>query len=282
MSFSNTVRTVFFLGLLTGLFLLIGGLLGGKTGLTIALALAFVMNFFSYWFSDKIVLFMYRAKEADPSSRLVTIVREVAEKVRVPFPKVYVVPSANPNAFATGRSPKHAAVAATQGILDLLNENELRGVIAHELAHVKNRDILISSVAAMIAGAISYLATMAQWAAIFGGFGGRDNDNSNVFGLLALAILTPLLATLIHLAVSRSREYQADASGAHFIKDSYSLASALEKLHSVGEHKPMKLGNPSTAHLMIMNSFSGRAFMNLFSTHPPVEERVKRLRNMRV
>ena len=271
----NQLKTVVLLGLLTALLLWVGQLLGGISGLYIAGVFAVLMNFGSYWFSDKIVLMMYRAKEvADKSHPLYKTVKEVSEMAKLPMPKVYIIPTDASNAFATGRNPKHAAVAATNGILNLLNHEELKGVMAHEMAHVKNRDILISTIAGTIAGVISYIATMAQWAAIFGG---RDREHSNILSLILLAIITPLIATIIQLAISRSREYLADATGAGIVRNSKGLASALEKLHNDVRKHPMRLGNQATAHLFIANPFSAKGMMALLSTHPPMEERVRRL-----
>jgi heat shock protein HtpX len=280
----NQIKTVVLLGALTGLLLWVGQLVGGVSGLTIAFAFAIIMNIGSYWFSDKIVLKMYKAKQINESEnpRLYKIVKEVVEKAKVPMPKVYIIPSDASNAFATGRNPEHAAVAATQGILNLLNDKELKGVMAHEIAHVKNRDILISSVAATIAGVISYVAFMARWAAIFGGFGGRDNRGSgNIVSLILLAIVTPLIAMVIQLAISRSREYIADATGARIVQNSNGLASALEKLHNDTKRHPLRLGNQSTAHMFINNPFSARGMMSLLSTHPSHTERVRRLNSMK-
>jgi heat shock protein HtpX len=279
----NQLKTVVLLGLLTGLLLGVGQLLGGRNGLLIGLAFAVILNFGSYWFSDKIVLAIYRAKEVKVADNpeLYGMVKEVSELAGLPMPRVYIVPSQNPNAFATGRSPKKAAVAVTNGIMDLLNKDELKGVIAHEMAHVKNRDTLIQAVAATIAGVISYLAFMARWAAIFGGMG-RDRDSGNAMQLLALAILTPLIATIIRLAISRSREYLADETGAKTIHNPYALASALEKLHEGVKHNRMRFGGPSTSSLFIVNPFSAKGFLHFFSTHPPMDERVRRLRSMAV
>jgi len=223
---------------------------------------------------------MYKAKEVKESEahRLFKIVREVAEKAKIPMPKVFIVPSEQANAFATGRNPKHASVAATQGILNLLNDEELKGVMAHEIAHVRNRDILISSIAATIAGVISYVAFMARWAAIFGG---RGRDSGNFASLLVLAIITPLLAMIIQLAISRSREYLADATGASIVQNSSGLASALEKLHNDASKHPMRLGNQSTAHLFISNPFRAGGIMKLLSTHPPMNLRVQKLKSMK-
>lgn len=275
----NQLKTVVLLGLLTALLLWVGQLLGGISGLYIAGVFAILMNFGSYWFSDKIVLMMYRAKQvADKNHPLYKIVKEVAELAKLPMPKVYIIPSDASNAFATGRSPKHAAVAATNGILNLLSHEELKGVMAHEMAHVKNRDILISTIAGTIAGVISYIATMAQWAAIFGG---RDRGHSNVLSLILLAIITPLIATIIQLAISRSREYLADATGAGILRNGKGLASALGKLENDVKNHPMRLGNQATAHLFIANPFKGQTFMALLSTHPPMEERVRRLNTIK-
>jgi len=279
----NQLKTVVLLGALTGLLLFVGQLVGGASGLTIAFVFAIIMNLGSYWFSDKIVLKMYRAKQINESdnARLFNIVKEVSQAANTPMPKVYIIPSDASNAFATGRNPQHAAVAATKGILNLLNDEELKGVIAHEIAHINNRDILISSVAATIAGVIGYVAFMARWAAIFGGFGGRDRDGGNIVSLIVLAIVTPLIATIIQLAISRSREYLADATGANIVKNSNGLASALEKLHNDTKQHPLKFGNQATAHLFIANPFSARGIMSLLSTHPPMNVRIQKLNNMK-
>jgi heat shock protein HtpX len=276
----NTVKTALLLGLMTGLILFVGGALGGRSGLTIALVFAAAMNFFSYWFSDKIVLAMYHAKPVEQAEApaLFAIVERLAARAQIPMPRLYLIPEDQPNAFATGRNPKHAAVAVTTGILRLMDEQELEGVLAHELSHVTNRDILISSIAATIAGAIAYLAHMAQWAAIFGGFGGRDDRDrgGGIIGLLATAIIAPIAATLIQMAISRSREFQADKSGAELAGSPFGLARALEKLGKASGRIPMD-ANPATAHMFIVSPFSGQALMKLFSTHPPLEERINRL-----
>ncbi len=276
----NQLKTVFLLGILTALLLFIGSFFG-QQGLTIAIFFVLVMNFGSYFFSHKIVLSMYRARPASKSqyTKLHSMVSSLSKKVGIPKPKVFIIPSDNLNAFATGRNPKNAVIAFTSGILRALNDKELEGVAAHELAHVKNRDILISTVVACVAGVISYLSMMARWAAIFGGFGGRDNNNSNVLEFLFLAILAPLLAVLIQLAISRSREFEADASGSKFLGNSKGLASALKKLHS--HKRPMKFANPSTAHLFIVNPLSAKGLSGLFSTHPSLEDRLERLRSMK-
>lgn len=286
MGIENQLKTVLLLGILTGILLGVGYLLGGMSGLTVALIFSIAMNFLSYWFSDKLVLFMYRAKEIKESDdpRLFKVVREVSGLAGIPMPKVYVISGQFSNAFATGRGPNHAAVACTQGILELLNDNELKGVLAHEISHIKNRDILVSSIAATIAGVISYVAMMARWAAIFGGFGGRDRDNGpNILEFLVLAILTPILATLIQLAISRSREYLADESGAKLMHSGLGLASALEKLEGDIQRKPLMATSTTqtTAHLFIASPFGQAGWLlSLFQTHPPMEERIKRLRRM--
>ncbi|MFQ5839908.1 MAG: zinc metalloprotease HtpX [Candidatus Methylomirabilales bacterium] len=280
----NTVKTVLLLGALTGLLLLIGEYVGGPQGLLIGLIFAGAMNFGAYWFSDRIVLRMYRAQEVTEAEapELVSMVRRLAQRAGLPMPRVYVIPTAAPNAFATGRNPQHAAVAFTQGILRLMSREELEGVTAHELAHVRNRDTLISAVAATMAGVIMFVARMAQWAMIFGGIGGRDGENrGGGFGLLLMAILAPVAALLIQMAISRSREFLADASAARLTKNPEGLASALERLHRAATARPLD-ANPATAHLFIVNPLSGKRRLSLFSTHPPAEERVARLRAMRV
>jgi heat shock protein HtpX len=278
----NTLKTALLLGALTGLLMLIGGYFGGRQGVVIAFVFATVMNFVSYWFSDKIVLKMYAANEVTEreAPELYTLVRNLALRDGLPMPRVYIVPGDTPNAFATGRNEHHAVVAVTEGILRILNRDELEGVIAHELSHIKDRDILIGSIAATIAGAIVMLANMAQWAAIFG-FGGRDDEEGGggALGLILMAILAPIAATIIQMAISRSREYLADREGAQLSRKPIGLASALEKLSRASQVMPMD-ANPSTAHMFIVNPLTGRAFMNLFSTHPPIEERIARLKNM--
>ena len=279
----NYVKTALLLGALTGLLMLIGGLIGGQGGVFIAFIFALVLNFGSYWFSDKIVLKMYKAQEVSESfaPELHNIVRTLALKGSLPMPRVFIIPEETPNAFATGRNEKHAVVAVTEGIMRILSKEELEGVIAHELSHIKNRDMLISSIAATLAGAIVMLAHMAQWAAIFGGGRSDEDDNGGgIIGLIAMAILAPLAATVIQMSISRSREYLADAGGAGITKNPYGLAAALEKLTKASQVVPMN-ANPSTAHLFIVNPLSGKALMNLFSTHPPLEERIARLRSMK-
>jgi heat shock protein HtpX len=281
---SHIFKTALLLALLTAILVLIGGAIGGQQGMLVAFVLALAMNFFSYWFSDRIVLKMYGAQpiEEAQSPRLFAMVRRLATRAGIPMPRVYLIPSETPNAFATGRNPEHAAVAVTEGIMRLLDEEELEGVLAHELAHVTNRDVLISTLAATLAGAITYLAHMAQWAAFFGG--GRSDDDehgSNPIAMILMAVLAPLAAMLVQLAVSRSREYHADATGARLAGKTWGLAKALEKLQMAQQVVPMD-ANPATAHLFIVNPLSGRAVATLFSTHPPLEERVARLRAMRI
>ena len=273
----NTLKTTLLLGLLTGLIVWIGGYFGGQGGMIFAFLFAVIMNFGAYWFSDRIVLKMYRAREVDPGQApgLYRIVERLAQKAGIPTPRVYVIPSASPNAFATGRNPEHAVVAVTDGILRLMSDEELEGVLAHELGHVRNRDILIGSIAATLAGAIMILGSMARWAAIFGGFS-RDDDEGGIFGLLFMAIVAPLAAMLIQMAISRTREYKADASAAELTGTPYGLANALEKLGKATQRIPMQ-ATPSTAHMFIVNPLSGRSLMKLFSTHPPLEDRIRRL-----
>lgn len=280
MAIKNQLKTAALLALLTFLFLWIGSLFG-RNGFIFAAVFVGLMNFGSYYFSDKIVLWMYRAKEVKRSDypKLHKIVKEVSKLSDLPMPKVYVIPSEQSNAFACGRSPKHSAVACTEGILKLMTEDELKGVIAHEFAHIKNRDTLTSTIAGTIAGVISYISNMFMWSAMFGG---RDDDGrGNAISLLVLAIITPIIASMIQLAISRSREYQADETGAKFVKNPLGLASALEKLEEDGKRNPMRFGSPSTAHLFISNPFRSGNFISLFQTHPPMQERVKRLRNIK-
>ena len=278
----NMFKTVFLLTALTLLLMFFGRYFGGQNGMFLALAFAAVLNFVSYFFSDKIALSIYRAQPVtrEELPRAYAAVERLTQKIGIPMPKIYVIPTESPNAFATGRNPSHASVAVTHGILGLLNDEELEGVLAHELGHVNNRDILISSVAATIAGAITMLASMGRWAMLFGGYGGGDRDRrgSGGGGLAALfmLIVAPIAATLIQLAVSRSREYQADATGAHFTGNPYALASALQKLDTYSRRVPMQ-ATPSTAHLFIIQPFLGMNFGSLFSTHPPIAKRIERL-----
>lgn len=280
----NTLKTGLLLGALTGLLMLIGGWFGGQNGVVIAFLFAMAMNFGSYWFSDKIVLRMYHAQPVSESEapELYRMVKDLALRASMPMPRVYIIPEETPNAFATGRNEQHAVVAVTEGLLRILSRDELEGVLSHEMTHIRNRDILIGSIAATLAGAIVMLANMAQWAAMFGG-GGHDDDEGgggNILGLIVMAMLAPIAATLIQMAISRSREFLADEGGARISGKPYSLAGALEKLSQASRALPMQ-ANPSTAHMFIVNPLTGRSLMNLFSTHPPIEERIARLRSMR-
>jgi len=280
---SNVFKTALLLAVLTAMLVLLGGALGGQQGMLVAFMFALVINFASYWWCDKIVLAMYRAQpitEAE-APRLYNMVRRLASKAGVPMPRVYLIPTEQPNAFATGRNPEHAVVAVTEGILRILDDEELEGVLAHELAHVTNRDILISTIAATLAGAITYLAHMAQWAAFFGGGRHDDDDGPSPIAMMLMAIVAPMAAMLVQLAVSRSREFQADATGARLAGRTWGLSKALEKLEMAKHAVPMD-ANPATAHMFIVNPLSGRALMRLFSTHPPIEERIARLRSMRL
>jgi heat shock protein HtpX len=275
----NGVKTALLLGLLSGLLLVIGETFGGSNGLVIAFLFAAVMNFVSYWWSDKIVLRMYRAQEVGPGHRLYNIVERLSRQAMLPMPKVYVIPDPSPNAFATGRNPEHAAVAATEGILQVLSDTELEGVIAHELAHVKHRDILTSSVAATLAAAIMMFARMAQYAAFFGGYDGRGEGRdrgNNPIALLATLILAPLAAMLIQMAISRSREYAADAGGAQIAGNPYGLVEALKKIDAGSKQVPLD-ANPATAHMFIVKPFTGAGLMSLFSSHPPTDDRIRAL-----
>ncbi|MGA1824220.1 MAG: zinc metalloprotease HtpX [bacterium] len=279
----NRVKTAFFLTMLTILLVVVGGALGGRNGAVVAFIFALVMNFGSYWFSDKIVLSMYRAQEVsyEQAPELFTIVKRLAHKAHLPMPKVYIIPQESPNAFATGRSPKHAAVAATRGILNILSEQELEAVLGHELTHVKNRDTLISTIAATIAGAITMLAGMARWGLMLGGYSGRRRDDSGVLGILGILIISivaPLAAFLVQMAISRSREYMADKGGAALSNHPLALASALEKLQAYSRRMPIQSTNHATAHLFIVNPFKPDFISKLFSTHPSTEERVKKLK----
>jgi len=280
----NTTKTIVLMVGLTVLLVFLGGAFGGRQGMIFAFIFALATNMFSYWFSDKIVLRMYGAQEATEAEApmLWGVTHDLALKMNMPMPKVYVIPSDSPNAFATGRNPKHAAVAATQGILRMLTREELEGVMAHELGHVRNRDILIGTIAAAIAGAISLLANMAQWAMIFGGFGGRRDDDEGsggVIGGILMIILAPIAALLIQMAISRSREYQADATGARICGNPLWLANALKKLEVGSQRVPLD-ANPATAHMFIVNPLRGGGLRNLFSTHPPLEDRIARLESM--
>ena len=283
----NLIKTGFLLTVLTCLLVLAGGALGGQQGMVIAFVLAFVMNVGSYWFSDKIVLRLYGAQPVDEAQApgLYRIVRELAAEAKIPVPPIYIIQDDSPNAFATGRNPSHAAVAVTEGILRILSEDELKGVLAHELSHVKNRDTLIMTIAATLAGAITYLAQMAQWAAIFGG-GRRSDDEGGgggggLIGMLLMAILAPIAAMLVQMAISRGREFEADASGARLCHRASGLERALAKLEAAARQEPLN-ATPATAHLFIVNPLTSGALATLFSTHPPIEERIARLRAMRL
>ena len=280
---SNVFKTGLLLAVLTAMLVLLGGAVGGQQGMLIAFVLALVMNFASYWWSDKIVLAMYRAQPITEAQApgLYNMVRRLASKAGVPMPRVYLIPNEQPNAFATGRNPEHAVVAVTEGIMRILDEDELEGVLAHELAHVVNRDILISTIAATLAGAITYLAHMAQWAAFFGGGRHDDEDSPSPIAMIVMAVIAPVAALLVQMAVSRSREFQADATGARLAGRTWGLSKALEKLDMASHAVPMA-ANPATAHLFIVNPLSGQALMKLFSTHPPMAERIERLRAMRL
>ena len=276
----NMMKTAILMAAITALFMAIGAMIGGRSGMMLALVVALGMNFFSYWFSDKMVLKMYNAREVDVTSapRFYAMVRELAQRAQIPMPKVYLIDEQAPNAFATGRSPDHAAVAATTGIVNVLTDRELRGVMAHELAHVKHRDILISTVSATMAGAISMLANFAMF------FGGRDSEGrpSNPIAGIAVAILAPLAASVIQMAISRAREFEADRGGAEISGDPAALASALDKIHRYAQGIPLHAAeaHPETAQMMIMNPLSGGGLRGLFSTHPATEERVARLMEM--
>jgi len=280
MSMTNTFKTALLLTALTLFLLFIGDYFGGRNGLVVALILAALMNFVSYFFSDKIALAMYSAKPVtrEQLPRVYSVVERITQRVGLPMPKIYVIPTDSPNAFATGRNPSHASVAVTEGILNLLDDEELEGVLAHEIGHVRNRDILISSIAATLAGAITFLARMGMWAGMFGGYGSREDRDrgGGGIGALLMLILAPLAAMLIQMAVSRSREYQADATGAHLTGNPYALARALQKLDAWSKRLPMA-ATPSTAHLFIVQPLAGVDFASLFSTHPPIAKRIERL-----
>ncbi|MEW6001575.1 MAG: zinc metalloprotease HtpX [Nitrospirota bacterium] len=276
----NNMKTMFLLVTLTLILVWAGSAIGGKQGMTIALIFAFLMNLFAYWFSDKIVLRMYGAKEVSEAEApdLYRVVRRLTQKAGLPMPKVYIINEEQPNAFATGRNPKHAAVAVTTGIMRILSPEELQGVIGHELAHVKHRDILISTIAATIAGAISYLAQMAQWAMIFG-HRGDEEEGGNPVAALIMMIVGPIAALIVQMAISRSREYAADEGGARLAGNPRYLSGALRKLHWASQKIPMN-ANPATSHMFIVNPLSGGGILKLFSTHPPIEERIARLESM--
>lgn len=278
----NQIKTVLLLGILTGLLLLVGSFFG-NTGLTVAIVFVVLMNSITYFFSDKIALAMYRARQVKKNELpwLHKIVKEIAKEAKIPEPKgIYIIPAQQANAFCAGRGPGHYVVACTEGILKILDKEELKGVLAHEIGHAKNRDVLVATIAATIAGVISYLAYMAQFAALFGGGGDDNRGTGNILSLLLLVILTPIIALIIQLAISRSREYLADETGAKLVKDGKPLASALEKINVSVKQSPLHFGSEAAASLFIANPFKGNALINLFSTHPPFEERVRRLRAM--
>ncbi|MFH1645402.1 MAG: zinc metalloprotease HtpX [Candidatus Omnitrophota bacterium] len=281
----NILKTTFLLTFLTLLLIWLGGAIGGRGGVMFAFILSIVMNFVAYWFSDKIVLKMYKARPLQEAEApgIYAIVNRLTVSANIPMPQIYLVPSKTPNAFATGRNPEHAVVAVTQGIMQILNEEELEGVLAHEIAHIKNRDILLQSVVATVAGAISMLAYMARWAAVFGGVGGRGNrkGSGNIIGLLAMTIVVPMVAMIVQLAISRTREYGADSTGAEISRKPLALANALAKLSNANKQFPMP-AEQSTAHMFIVNPLKGGGLRNLFSTHPPMEERIRRLKEMEI
>ncbi|MBI1806360.1 MAG: zinc metalloprotease HtpX [Ignavibacteria bacterium] len=277
----NTLKTVFLMTFMMVLLMLVGSLIGGQNGLIMAFVFSLAMNFGSYWFSDKIVLMMYRAKEVTEAEapRLYSLVARISSQAQLPMPRLYIIPGETPNAFATGRSPQHAAVAATEGILQLLSDDELEGVLAHEFAHIKHRDILTSTIVATMVGTITFVARMAGWSMMFGG-GSRDRRDSNGFAELAMLILAPIAAVLVQLAISRSREFAADEGGAHICGRPLSLANALQKLEKGVERIPMQNASPASAHMFIVNPLLGGGISKLFSTHPPIAERVERLHNI--
>lgn len=284
---ANRMKTVVFLSLLTGLLMLFGYVLGGQGGVIFGFLIGLITNLISFWFSDKIVLSMHRATEVQKGdlTGLYETVSRLTQRANMPMPKVYIIPDHTPNAFATGRDPYHSAVAVTQGLLGICNQQELEGVLAHEIAHIRNRDTLISTIAATVASAIMFLANMTQWMMMFGGTSrGSDEDDrgSNVFSLLFMAILAPIAASLIQMAISRSREYVADSTGAELCGNPEWLANALRKIHNTAMNIPMESGSPATAHMYIVNPFSSKEFVNLFSTHPPVESRIEKLLSMQL
>ena len=279
---TSQIKTGLLLGLLTAIILLFGRMVGGQSGLVVAFILALVMNVSSYWFSDRIVLAMYRAQELSPGDApyLHQTVAELAERANIPMPRIYLIPQDTPNAFATGRGPNHAVVAVTRGILNLLSPEELKGVLAHEIGHIRNRDILIQTVAATLAGAIMFVSNMVKWAAIFGFGASDDEEGGNPVVVLVLAIVAPIAAMLIQMAISRSREYLADETGAKLAGNPEYLASALEKLDAYARSMPIHGASPATAHMFIVNPLTAESMLSLFSTHPPTSERVRRLREM--
>ena len=281
---SNQLKTTLLLTLLSVLLIYIGQILGGHSGMIIAFVFAAIMNVGAYWFSDKIVLALYRAQPLEQEHEIYGLVREIAQRARMPLPRLYRIPSEAPNAFATGRNPAHGVVVVSDGLLRILSTEELKGVLAHEMSHIKNRDTLISAIAATIASCIVMLANMAKWAAIFGGMSGRrdgEDRHGGALGFLFMAILAPLAASLIQMAISRSREFQADANGAQFAGGASGLISALQKIHAAARQMPLERATPATAHLFIINPLTAGSFLQLFSTHPPIEQRIERLKNFR-
>ena len=278
----NTLKTIVLLTFMTVLLVFVGAAIGGRNGMVIAFMMALVMNFVSYWFSDKIVLAMYRAQPVTEAQapELHAMVRRLTQRAGLPMPKVYIIPGDTPNAFATGRNPEHGVVAVTEGIMRLLDREELEGVLSHELAHIKHRDILTGTIVATIAGAISMLAQMAQWALIFGGGRRDDDEGGSPIAALVMMIVAPIAAMLVQMAISRTREYEADKGGAKIAGNPYGLANALQKLERGSQVIPMQDAKPATAHMFIVNPLHGGGIMNLFSTHPPIQERVRRLREM--
>ena len=278
----NQLKTTLLLATMTGLIILIGRYFGGSSGMVIAFIFAMLINFGSYWFSDTVALRLYRARElsSQEAPELYAMVSRLSQSASLPMPRIYLIPSDSPNAFATGRNPRYAVVAVTRGIMRLLNPSELEGVLAHEIAHIKDRDILISSVAATLAGVIMMIASMARWAALFGGLGGSDDDDGGILGFLFLAFLAPLAALIVQLAISRSREYLADSIGAQIAGNPSGLAAALEKLDYASKKIPLQT-NPATSHLFIVNPLSGKSLQSLFSTHPPIAERIERLNRLK-
>jgi heat shock protein HtpX len=278
----NWLKTMVLFVALAAVLMLIGGAVAGRTGIAVALLISLAINFFSYWFSDRMVLAAYHAKELSEAEapRVHAIVAQLSQTAHIPKPKIYRIPDDSPNAFATGRNPQHAVVAVTDGIMQLLDEEELKGVLGHELGHVIHRDILIGTVAAAIASAIMFIASIARWGLIFGGYGGRNRDDGNPLALLVAALVAPLAALLIQMAISRSREYGADEEGARLAGNPYGLANALKKLQTASMRVPLQ-ATPATAHMFIVKPFTGRSLMNLFSTHPPIEKRIARLMERR-
>lgn len=280
--YMNSIKTVFLMTLMAVILMAVGAVFGGRQGIVVMFMVAMAMNFFSYWFSDSVVLRMYHAGEVGPDHRLYRIVAELVQRADMPMPKVYIIPTDVPNAFATGRSPSHAAVAATEGIIAMLNDDEIRGVLGHELSHILHRDILISTIVATFAGAISVLANIAQWSAIFGGGRNSDDDNGGIIGLLVTIIVAPLAAMLIQLSISRTREYMADDEGGRMTDEPLALARALEKIDAYARHRVLPGATEATAHMCIINPFSGvrRGMANLFSTHPSTADRIARLEKL--